>query len=195
MSEKRSRNEGVRVIAAFDYRAVPLSSEAAASPDQPGRSANEGIRVVATIDTPVVPADGDPGESPKPAPPPDARMRGVLGPVYHARGLPLDRAVAVTVLGTPASAPVTDAGRVQELDDTIDGIFICTPPEGPPAAPRGTAPSTEARGIARWVGRFMRRPLFDRAVIVALMLLTTLTCFIVLREILMDYNITDRHAP
>lgn len=78
MSEKGSRNEGIRVIAAFDDRAVPLSAEAGVTSDRPVRSANEGVRMVAAFDGPVIPLTDDDDGSP-PAAPAGPRPRGLSG--------------------------------------------------------------------------------------------------------------------
>jgi hypothetical protein len=52
MSTSQGRNEGIRVIATFDDRAIPLSP----GQDEPARatrSANEGVRMIATFEDPA----------------------------------------------------------------------------------------------------------------------------------------------
>jgi hypothetical protein len=49
MSNDAGKNEGVRIVAAFDDRAVSLT-DALASESPGGKSRNEGVRVLATFD-------------------------------------------------------------------------------------------------------------------------------------------------
>lgn len=60
MGGKSNRNEGVRMIAQFCDRAVPLTEAAGAEPlPRTGESANEGVRMLATFAEVARPIGGD----------------------------------------------------------------------------------------------------------------------------------------